>query len=112
MRECHEIPECLPVNADILRNVVIDRWQVVTVATEHTDRRGQTGIRVVILQDGAQVYDTGPESAGLVYVSPLHADDSDAALLSAVDLCCHDATHDSRWDAEGLSLACDLSEED
>lgn len=122
MTEVTTTPSVYPTDIDpddAMRNVVLDRWQVATFATPHFDRRGQTGIRVLIWEDGDLVYDTGPAKRGLVYGSPMHSDDSDQALLSAIALCCHDAQHDSDdnpvepdWDAEGLSGLAAMAEED
>lgn len=96
---------------DLLRSVHTESgFNVLLFATDHTDRRGQTGLHVTILNpDGTEAYDTGPDPGGLVYGSPMHADDSDAALISAIHLCCHAAQHDENenpvdpdWDAEAL----------
>lgn len=104
----------LPTDRDpgLLRSVHTESgFNVLLFATDHTDSRGQTGLHVTILNpDGTEAYDTGTEPAGLVYGSPMHADDSDAALLSAITLCCHAAQHDENenpvdpgWDAEKLA---------
>jgi hypothetical protein len=103
------------LDGDLLRAVEIDgRFQVFTYATEHCDKRGQAGISVRInacTPGGVwqEVYWTGEKAGGLVYGSPMHADDSDECLLSCITLCCHVAQHDDDenpvdpgWDAEGL----------
>lgn len=80
-----------------------------TYATPHV-QRGKDGIAVRILSpDGSQAYWTGIEPAGLVYVAPGSPVDSDEVLISAIQLCCHDAQHDddgnleaTSWDADTL----------
>lgn len=106
-------------NEEMLRDVTIDRWRVVTFTENIYDRHGKEGLRVLIAEDGAWVYDTGSAPGGLVYCSPMHAIDSDEAVISCINLCCYDAMHDDDdhgvdpdWDAEGLSEQAALYEED
>lgn len=94
---------------DTLRFVRLDKFTVRTFALNATDSRGQTAIGYRVTESGrivAECYD--PRDA--VYGSPLHADDSDACVASAIALICHAATHDDNdrpvdpaWDASELS---------
>lgn len=111
----------LDAGDDPLHDRVFGNFRVLTWATPHCDKRGQTGIRVQIVESDMLVYDTGPDAAGLVYGSPMHDDDSDACLASCINLCCYDAQHDEHdnpvtpgWDAETLSdlAAIELEPED
>jgi hypothetical protein len=100
-----------------LRSEKFGKFRVTLWATNKTDRRGQTGIAWQVKESGKTVAESGADD--LVYGSPMHADDSLAALLSACNLIAYSATHDENenridpgWDAEGLSDLASMLEED
>lgn len=87
-------------------------WTVKLYDSGTYDRRGQTGLRWEVYEGDVLVaWDDGD----MVYGSPLYADDSDATMMSAVQLICHCARYNDNyertecsWDAEGLEMLATL----
>jgi len=78
---------------DTLRFVRLGCYSVRTFALNATDARGQTAIGYRVTESGrivAECYDP----RGAVYGSPMHSDDSDACIASAIALICHSVQHD------------------
>ena len=115
MRRLDDLWTELPCDHGEMRQVRTEGgFQVVLWDCHVQDRHGKHGIAVEIWDTNAVpdrvVYMTGPNPDALVYCPVRQAIDSDAALLSAIQLCCHHASHDEDdnprdpgWDADGLA---------